>query len=276
MSSSSIDRAETVAVSVSISGDSLQVDLSDGRTISAPIAWYPRLTHASANELSNWRLIGRGQGIHWPEIDEDISTSDLLAGVPSSESQRSLKQWLEAKSGRRDKYKTEKTDQDLEQGRNLLLQSLSSYELGEAWVASARFLMVFSRFEYALKSLGYVRQQGERVLIEWRRLAAETSPYIPLDHALLQEVAPLVAEPPAKQVVRQGHLEWLLEGPPPTDEVDLEWLLEMTYRVRNNLFHGGKWPFDSARDVRLINAGEAVLAIFVAVRNDLHLAFSEY
>lgn len=87
----SVARAETVT----ISDDAITVELSDGRTISAPLAWYPRLLHGTPEERSNWRLIGDGIGIHWPALDEDISVENLLAGKASGESQRSLKRWLE-------------------------------------------------------------------------------------------------------------------------------------------------------------------------------------
>jgi hypothetical protein len=83
-------RAETVTVT----DDALTVELSDGRSISAPLAWYPRLLHGTPEERSNWRLVGQGVGIYWPALDEDISVENLLAGRASGESQRSLKQWL--------------------------------------------------------------------------------------------------------------------------------------------------------------------------------------
>jgi len=75
--------------------------LSDGRTITVPLVWYPRLLHVTENERSNWRFIGRGEGIHWNDLDEDISVEGLLTGRHSGESQPSLKRWLEnrAKSG---------------------------------------------------------------------------------------------------------------------------------------------------------------------------------
>lgn len=85
---------------VTLTEDTLTVDLSDGRTISAPLAWFPRLLHAGTEERKNWRLIGRGQGIHWEELDEDISVEGLLAGRPSGESQASFKKWLENRSSR--------------------------------------------------------------------------------------------------------------------------------------------------------------------------------
>ena len=83
-----------------ITRDTLQVDLSDGRTISVPLAWFPRLQKATAEERNNWRLIGKGQGIHWSDIDEDISIEGLLVGRPSGESHASFKKWLEGRSAR--------------------------------------------------------------------------------------------------------------------------------------------------------------------------------
>jgi hypothetical protein len=79
------------------------VDLSDGRTISAPLAWYPRLLHSTSAERKKWRFIGNGQGIHWEQIDEDISVEGLLAGRPSGESQASLEKWLASRKRRRSK-----------------------------------------------------------------------------------------------------------------------------------------------------------------------------
>jgi len=91
-----LPRAEDVRVT----NDTLIVDLSDGRTISVPLEWFPRLLHATHEERSHWRLIGRGHGIHWEEIDEDISIEGLLAGRPSGESQRSFKKWMEQRRSR--------------------------------------------------------------------------------------------------------------------------------------------------------------------------------
>lgn len=102
MSSSTVEAREALAVRVTVTEDTLSVELSDGRTITAPVAWYPRLEHAAAEERSTWRLIGGGSGIHWPAVDEDVSVANLLAGQPSSESQSSFKRWLAGrpKSGR--------------------------------------------------------------------------------------------------------------------------------------------------------------------------------
>ena len=97
---------------VTVTDDTLTAELSDGRTISVPLSWYPRLIHARPEERNNWRLIGAGEGVHWPDLDEDISVEMLLGGWPSGESQRSLKQWLAAKR----------------EGRGLTIYELNAYE----------------------------------------------------------------------------------------------------------------------------------------------------
>jgi len=68
---------------VSFTEDSISVDLMDGRTIIAPLIWYPRLYHATGEQLADWQISGGGYGIHWPEIDEDLSTEGLLRGAPA-------------------------------------------------------------------------------------------------------------------------------------------------------------------------------------------------
>jgi hypothetical protein len=68
--------------------------------MSAPLAWYPRLLHGTPEERGNWRLIGSGEGVHWPDLDEDLSMEGLISGRPSGESQASLKRWLEAREAR--------------------------------------------------------------------------------------------------------------------------------------------------------------------------------
>lgn len=94
MHNSTIETEVPAAENLIVTEDPLSVDLSDGRTISVPLAWYPRLMHASQAEQKNWRLIGKGYGIHWEDLDEDISVEGLLTGKPSGESQTSLKKWL--------------------------------------------------------------------------------------------------------------------------------------------------------------------------------------
>ncbi|MXX26021.1 MAG: DUF2442 domain-containing protein [Caldilineaceae bacterium SB0668_bin_21] len=100
------------AMTIATTEDTLTVELSDGRAISVPLAWYPRLVHAMPQERDNWELIGEGEGIHWPDLDEDISIEDLLAGRKSGESRRSLQRWLEAKK----------------EGRGLTLYELTAYD----------------------------------------------------------------------------------------------------------------------------------------------------
>jgi hypothetical protein len=97
MSSSVTDLRNAQAQDVTLSDESLTVELVDGRSVSVPLAWYPRLTHATPPEKENWRLIGRGEGIHWPDLDEDISVEGLLAGRPSGESQASFQRWLQSR-----------------------------------------------------------------------------------------------------------------------------------------------------------------------------------
>ena len=100
MRTSAIEMAVPFAQDVTVSDDTIRVDLSDGRSISAPLAWYPRLLRATPAERKRWRLIGRGLGIHWTDLDEDISVEGLLAGKPSGESQASFGRWLAARSSR--------------------------------------------------------------------------------------------------------------------------------------------------------------------------------
>lgn len=90
-----------MARTVSISRDALLVHLTDGRTISVPLTWYPRLLHGSPAERRKWRLTGRGIGVHWPDLDEDICIQGLLAGHPSHESSSSLEQWLRSRTASR-------------------------------------------------------------------------------------------------------------------------------------------------------------------------------
>ena len=97
MSTSGIEIATPSAKGVAVTDDALTVDLSDGRTISVPLAWFPRLTHGTVAERAKWTLIGAGEGIHWPDLDEDISVTSLLAGRRSGESQDSLRRWLDAR-----------------------------------------------------------------------------------------------------------------------------------------------------------------------------------
>jgi Protein of unknown function (DUF2442) len=80
-----------------VTRDALVVEFVDGRTLTVPLAWYPRLLHGTPAERAHWRLIGNGMGVHWPDLDEDISVEGLLAGRRSGETVASIKRWLEAR-----------------------------------------------------------------------------------------------------------------------------------------------------------------------------------
>jgi|SRR6056297_1817306 len=86
---------EARANKIIITEEELIAYLDDGRTIAVPISWYPRLLNGSMEERKNWRFIGEGTGIHWPDLDEDISIEGIIEGVPSQESQSSLSKWLQ-------------------------------------------------------------------------------------------------------------------------------------------------------------------------------------
>ena len=90
-----IDSSALRATTVHLTDDTLVVDLADGRSLSAPLAWYPRLLQGSSVERSNYRLIGSGEGIHWPDLDEDIGVEGLLLGKKSGEGQASFERWLQ-------------------------------------------------------------------------------------------------------------------------------------------------------------------------------------
>jgi Protein of unknown function (DUF2442) len=100
MNTSATESQSVTATRAEVSDDTLTVELSDGRTISVPLAWYPRLLHGTTEERGHWRLIGQGDGLHWSELDEDVSVENLLAGKPSGESQRSFRRWLDRRAGK--------------------------------------------------------------------------------------------------------------------------------------------------------------------------------
>lgn len=97
MTTLAIDIRMASVQNVTVTEDSLTVDLSDGRTVSVPLTWFPRLLHGTPEERKNWRLIGDGEGIHWRDLDEDISVENLILGKPSGESQKSFKKWLDSR-----------------------------------------------------------------------------------------------------------------------------------------------------------------------------------
>jgi hypothetical protein len=93
MSSSTVKVNSPTAIDVQVSEDTLRVSFSDGRAVDVPISWYPRLSHAQLQHRKVWELIGGGHGIHWPELDEDISVGNILSGQSSGESAQSFKKW---------------------------------------------------------------------------------------------------------------------------------------------------------------------------------------
>lgn len=96
---STIEMETPLAVDVRVTDDTLSVDLRDGRTLSVPLAWYPRLVYGSERERGNWHLIGTGEGIHWSDLDEDVSVFGLLEGRPSGECSASFERWLASRNG---------------------------------------------------------------------------------------------------------------------------------------------------------------------------------
>ena len=98
MSTSVIEVDIPFAQTANVTEDSLDVELTDGRSISVPLAWYPRLLHATAQERADWRLIGRGEAIHWRQLDEDLSVEGLILGRRSLERPESFRKWLAART----------------------------------------------------------------------------------------------------------------------------------------------------------------------------------
>ncbi len=98
--SAGVTLTQSKIVSVTITDDTLSVDLEDGRTIAVPIGWYPRLAHGTPAERANVQISGAGYGMHWPELDEDIGIEGLLLGRQSTESTSSLKRWLQRREAK--------------------------------------------------------------------------------------------------------------------------------------------------------------------------------
>ncbi len=88
-------------VSLSVTDDTLSVDLEDGRTISVPISWYPRLAYGTPEERAHFQISGAGYGIHWPDLDEDIGVEGLLLGKKSTEGPASFARWLQRRQQKR-------------------------------------------------------------------------------------------------------------------------------------------------------------------------------
>ncbi|OGQ78873.1 MAG: hypothetical protein A3F90_09235 [Deltaproteobacteria bacterium RIFCSPLOWO2_12_FULL_60_19] len=105
MNSLAAEKREPRARSVAVTEESLTVDLTDGRTIIVPLAWYPRLWHGTPEERNRFEIFGDGAYIHWSDLDEDLTVDGLLAGLPSGEAPQSLKKWLEGRAQKKRKAK---------------------------------------------------------------------------------------------------------------------------------------------------------------------------
>ena len=104
------------AESVDVAAETLTVRLHDERVLTVPLGWYPRLADGTFEEQNNWELVGGGVGIHWADLDEDISVEHLLAGIRSSESARSLTLWASARRA----------------GRGVTLHEIAAHEEGRS------------------------------------------------------------------------------------------------------------------------------------------------
>ena len=135
------------------------------------------------------------------------------------------------------------------------------------------FLLVFSRFEAALKCARYARQEGVRLFVEWRRFVRENQPAAADNNPLpVNDLRVLIEHPPARQQIIRERFEFPAEAPG-REPVDSEWLLEMVYRVRNNLFHGGKWPVQPERDAELLRACLVALTYYVDLSTEVTQAY---
>lgn len=101
MTSLAIEIQEPRAKSVKVTDEGVMVDLMDGRTVVVPLAWFPRLWHATSRERNHMEIFGEGGYIHWPDLDEDLTVAGLLAGRRSGESPQSLRKWLDSRTPRR-------------------------------------------------------------------------------------------------------------------------------------------------------------------------------
>ena len=93
-----VNRTEPRIKEIRVTEDTITADLMDGRTICVPLAWSWRLSEATPEQRAHYEIIGDGHGVHWPDVDEDISVANILLGKPSGESQSSFRRWLEGRA----------------------------------------------------------------------------------------------------------------------------------------------------------------------------------
>lgn len=138
---------------------------------------------------------------------------------------------------------------------------------------ASTFLLVFSRFEFALKAIGYADNQGTFLVVKWRKFADDNNCAFDPSQNDTADYLPLITSPPSRQTKVGDTLRW--EGEPARNppDADLRWLLEMVYRVRNNLFHGGKWPREEPRDKDLIEASMWMIAKCIELDANLNSSY---
>jgi hypothetical protein len=146
--------------------------------------------------------------------------------------------------------------------------SMSDYRL-----STSTFLLIFSRFEFALKTIGYVRLGEYSIIVTWRKFADDYIVDFDTSQNTTAKYLPLITSPPSHQTLVDDKLEWVEEPPKEPSDADLRWLLEMVYRVRNNLFHGGKWPIDGTRDTVLVKSSMWVIAKCLELNGPLKSAY---
>jgi hypothetical protein len=125
MNSLEFETQEARAQAITISEDALTVDLVDGRTIVVPLVWYPRLWHGTVEERNNFEIIGDGTLVSWPDLDEDLSITGILAGRRSGESLQSLKRWLTEREARNLGARSKRVGQEAASKERLATPSLS-------------------------------------------------------------------------------------------------------------------------------------------------------
>ena len=165
MSISETELSGAMAQNVSVSDDELAVDLADGRTIAVPLAWFPRLVNGTLSERANYRFIGNGSGIHWPDLDEDISVESLLAGRRSGEAQKSLRRWLQQRRSTQSP-----SGPSLPMTNDLITTSETSKDFG-----------YWSTMDWLPEDSRTAVLGADAVIVPWERYRGHTGPIFPVD-----------------------------------------------------------------------------------------------